>query len=101
MRRPCRTSLFWGEGGKVCNRRKGDPERAAPKVRFRHDRHHSHSAGDLPGNHFTTFPDGFVQLSRMPRPARLDLARNPEVSARSPGAVGATGTADAISLKPD
>src|SRR4051794_29789537 len=43
---------------------KGDPERAAPKVRFRHDRRHSHSAGDLPGNHFTTFPDGFVQLSR-------------------------------------
>jgi len=51
-------------------RRNGDPEQAASEVRFRHDRCHSHSAGDLPRNHFTTFLDGFVQLSRMPRRAR-------------------------------
>src|SRR3982751_989993 len=60
--RPCPAGS--ARPARVRNRRNGDPERAAPKVRFRHDRRHSHSAGDLPGNHFTTFPDGFVQLSR-------------------------------------
>src|SRR3954451_23405423 len=42
------------------NRRNGDPERAAPKVRFRYDRRHSRSAGDLPGDLFHDFP-GWVR----------------------------------------
>src|SRR4051794_29971628 len=42
------------------NRRNGDPERAAPKVHFRHDRCHSHSVGDLPGDPFHDFP-GWVR----------------------------------------
>src|SRR4051794_13070743 len=53
-------SAFVAFVGNGRNRRNGDPERAAPKVRFRHDRRHSHSAGDLPGDPFHDFP-GWVR----------------------------------------
>src|SRR4051794_31462972 len=52
------TALIRPSNGRF--RRHGDPERAAPKVRFRHDRRHSHSAGDLPGDPFHDFP-GWVR----------------------------------------
>ena len=53
------------------NRRKGDPERAVPKVRFRHDRRHSHFLQAIFQETISRLSrDGFVWLSPMPREPR-------------------------------